>query len=257
MQLVEVIVAEKTSDETRLHALDLVQAPARPPSWSDRRGFYTSRVFGTYLTEGIAMLQTAWRQRSSRTRVGWRACMPPLGLADEVGLALMYQVGVQTKKDLGDAAPVNPSDPVLELLVARAGRKDNAGAASTTTTTADGDSGPVWTHFPRADVQPSPDEVIERYLYVQAVEAARCMDEGVVQAIPDADGRHSRLGLAPHTGGPLSFIDGVGVAAFVSGRRAGRCPWRAVSSARAAADHGSGGPCLLCAAGRGGLRAAA
>ena len=132
----------------------------------------------------------------------------------------MYQVGVQTKKDLGDAAPVNPSHPVLELLVAQAGRKGKRSGGGFYDYDEAGGRG-LWSglaeHFPRADVQPSSDDVIERYLYVQAVEAARCMDEGVVRAIPDADvGAILGWGFAPYSGGPLSFIDGVGVAAFVA-----------------------------------------
>ncbi len=220
MPLVEVIRAEHTSDETLAWALDAVQALGKTPIVvNDARGFYTSRVFGTYITEGMAMLAAgvapALIENAGRAS---GMPMPPLGLADEVGLALMHQVGVQTRKDLGDAAPDNPSNDVLEVLVAKLDRSGKRGGRGFYD---HGDDKRLWTglqdHFPVAAAQPSADELVERYLYVQALEAARCMDAGVLLAKEDADvGAIMGWGFAPWSGGPLSYIDRVGVAAFVA-----------------------------------------
>ena len=219
MPLVEVIRAEHTSDETLAHALDFVQAIGKTPIVvNDARGFYTSRVFGTYITEGMVMLQEGIKPaliENAGKRSGMP--MPPLGLADEVGLGLMYQVGQQTQADLGDAAPKNPSTAVLEALVQgndRAGKRTGAGFYDYS---ADGKrlwSGLAALYPPGA--QPAVTDLVERFLYTQALEAARCMDEGILLAAADADvGAVMGWGFAPYTGGPLSYIDTIGAAAFV------------------------------------------
>ena len=143
--------------------------------------------------------------------------MPPLGLADEVGLALMYQVGHQTRADLGDDAPHNPSTPVLEAMVNghdRAGKRHGAGFYDYS------DSGKrLWSGlaelYPHAE-QPEVSDLVERFLFAQALEAARCMDQGILLAAADADvGAVMGWGFAPYTGGPLSYIDTIGIPAFV------------------------------------------
>jgi len=220
MPLVEVIRAEKTSDETLAHALDFVQAIGKTPIVvNDSRGFYTSRVFGTYITEGMVMLQEGIKPaliENAGKRSGMP--MPPLGLADEVGLGLMYQVGAQTRADLGDAAPHNPSTAVLEAMVQdhdRAGKRTGAGFYEYS------DKGKhLWSGlaelYPNGE-QPEVTALVERFLFAQAVEAARCMDEGVLLAAADADvGAVMGWGFAPYTGGPLSYIDTMGASTFVA-----------------------------------------
>jgi 3-hydroxyacyl-CoA dehydrogenase / enoyl-CoA hydratase / 3-hydroxybutyryl-CoA epimerase len=221
MGLVEIIVGEKTSDQALAWSLDAVQALGKTPIVvNDSRGFYTSRVFGTYITEGSIMLLDGIKPaliENAGKQSGMP--MPPLSLADEVGLGLMYQVGVQTRKDLGDAAPDNPSQAVLELLVTkqeRTGRRSGKGFYDY-----NGKSKSLWKslgeHFPVAETQPVSCELVERFLFVQAIEAARCVDEGVVTAKEDVDvGAVLGWGFAPYTGGPLSFIDRIGVKAFVA-----------------------------------------
>lgn len=221
MQLVEVIRAEQTSDATLAHALDLVKALGKTPIVvRDSRGFYTSRVFGTYITEGMAMLADGVAPaliENAGKQTGMP--MPPLGLADEVGLGLMLQVGKQTRADLGDAAPANPSTPVLEALVTDAGRTGKRGDGGFYDH-ADGGRA-LWSglgeRFPMAAEQPDVQELKDRFLYVQALEAVRCMEEGILLAAADADvGAVLGWGFAPWTGGPLSFVDMVGAGAFVA-----------------------------------------
>jgi 3-hydroxyacyl-CoA dehydrogenase/enoyl-CoA hydratase/3-hydroxybutyryl-CoA epimerase len=221
MGLVEVIVGKQTSDQTLAWALDAVQSLGKTPIVvNDSRGFYTSRVFGTYITEGSIMLLDGVKPALIEN-AGMQSGMPmaPLSLSDEVGLGLMYQVGVQTKEDLGEAAPVNPSQGVLETLVkqnGRTGKRSGKGFYEYS----DSDKS-LWKglsrHFPMAEEQPNPEALIERFLYVQAIEAARCVDEGVVTAKEDVDvGAILGWGFAPYTGGPLSYIDRIGLAAFVA-----------------------------------------
>jgi 3-hydroxyacyl-CoA dehydrogenase / enoyl-CoA hydratase / 3-hydroxybutyryl-CoA epimerase len=220
MPLIEVIRGEKTSDACLAKVLDFVrQINKTPIVVNDSRGFYTSRVFGTYITEGMAMLSEGIHPAVIE-RAGQVAGMPmpPLGLADEVGLALMHQVGLQTKEDLGDAHTPNPASPILEKMVVgldRTGKKSGSGFYAY-----DGDEKRLWpelaVHFPIRDAQPSLKEVVQRYLYAQAIEAARCMEEEVLLAAADADvGAIMGWGFAPYTGGPLCYIDTIGAGAFV------------------------------------------
>jgi len=221
MGLVEVIVGKQTSEQTLAWALDAVQALGKTPIVvNDSRGFYTSRVFGTYITEGSIMLLDGVKPALIEN-AGMQSGMPmpPLSLSDEVGLGLMYQVGLQTQADLGEAAPHNPAQAVMETLVMghdRSGKRSGRGFYDY-----DEAGKTLWAglgeHFPVEDAQPSAAALIERFLYVQAIEAARCMDEGVVIAKEDVDvGAILGWGFAPYTGGPLSYIDRIGVGSFVA-----------------------------------------
>jgi 3-hydroxyacyl-CoA dehydrogenase/enoyl-CoA hydratase/3-hydroxybutyryl-CoA epimerase len=220
MPLVEVIRGEKTSDACLARTLDYVQQIGKTPIVvNDARGFYTSRVFGTYVTEGIAMI-TEGIEPALIENAGKMSGMPmpPLGLADEVGVGLMHSVGAATKKDLGDAYKPNPSTPVLAFLVEeheRVGRKVGKGFYDY----AEDGSRSLWTglreKYPVVGEQPDVQELINRFLYVQALETARCMEQGVLLAPEDADvGAIMGWGFAPFTGGPLSLIDTVGAEAF-------------------------------------------
>ena len=220
MPLVEVIRGEKTSDECLARTLDYVQQIGKTPIVvNDARGFYTSRVFGTYVTEGIAMI-TEGIEPALIENAGKMSGMPmpPLGLADEVGVGLMHSVGVATKKDLGDDYKPNPSTPVLAFLVEeheRVGRKVGKGFYDY----AEDGSRSLWQglreKYPVAEAQPDVQELIKRFLYVQSLETARCMEQGVLLAPEDADvGAIMGWGFAPFTGGPLSLIDTVGAETF-------------------------------------------
>lgn len=221
MPLVEVIVGEQTSDRALAWALDAVQALGKTPIVvNDSRGFYTSRVFGTYITEGSVMLQEGIAPALIENAGKMSGMpMPPLALADEVGLALMYQVGLQTRADLGDDAPHNPSQDVLEVLVAQQDRTGKRGGRGFYDYGEHGKT--LWdglaAHFPAREDQPTAEALIERFLYAQCIEAARCMDAGVLRAVEDADvGAILGWGFAPYTGGPLSYIDRIGLQAFVA-----------------------------------------
>lgn len=219
MPLVEVIPGRQTSEATLAHALDLVQAIGKTPIVvKDSRGFYTSRVFATYVMEGLAMV--AEGVPPARIEAAGRQAgmpMPPLALADDVGLSLMRQIRRQTATDLGDAYVRHPGEAVLERLVdaGRRGRRDGGGFYE-----GEGEARALWSGlaslWPSSGEAPTVDALVERLLGIQAVEAARCMAEGLLQAPIDADvGAVLGWGMAPWTGGPCSYIDTIGAATFV------------------------------------------
>jgi 3-hydroxyacyl-CoA dehydrogenase / enoyl-CoA hydratase / 3-hydroxybutyryl-CoA epimerase len=223
MQLVEIIMGKKTSRAALAFAMDYVARIKKTPIVvNDSRGFYTSRVFGTYTREGMEMLVEGINPALIEN-AGKMTGMPmaPLALTDEVALDLVYKVGQQTKKDLGAAYKPSKIDPVIEKMVVelgRVGKKARKGFY-------DWPEDPkgqkrLWsgldTLVKRAVDQPDVEHLKQRFLYRQALEAARCFEENVVTNPADADvGAILGWGFAPWTGGPLSFIDTVGAAAFV------------------------------------------
>jgi 3-hydroxyacyl-CoA dehydrogenase/enoyl-CoA hydratase/3-hydroxybutyryl-CoA epimerase len=222
MPLVEIIMGEKTGDEALARALDYVQQIGKTPIVvNDNRGFYTSRCFGTYVNEGLAML-TDGVVPALIENGGRMAGMPvgPLAVGDEVSIELAHKVREQTKKDLGDNYVANPGDAVIDAMMkeGRIGRKAGKGYYDYPE---DGKK-TLWPglqeHFPPKpeDEQPGIDEVKKRFLFRQAVEAARCFEEGVVTDPADGDiGAIFGWGFAPFTGGPFSLMDTVGIDEFV------------------------------------------
>jgi 3-hydroxyacyl-CoA dehydrogenase/enoyl-CoA hydratase/3-hydroxybutyryl-CoA epimerase len=225
MMLVEIIRGEKTSDETVAKAIDYVLKIKKTPIVvNDGRGFYTSRCFMTFLQEGIEMLVDGIAPAMIEN-VGRMTGMPrgPLEMADDVALDLAHKIVDQTAKDLGKAYKPGKLDAILKRLVVdlgRYGRKNGKGFYDYP------EKGPKRLWAGLDDLAPvtvprSSPELIEkirtRLLYRQAVEAARCFEEGVVTDPRDADvGAILGWGFAPWTGGPLSLIDTVGASSFVA-----------------------------------------
>jgi len=222
MPLVEIIVGKETGDEAIARALDYVQQIRKTPIVvNDSRGFYTSRVFSVFTREGIAMLAEGVSPALIEN-VAKFAGMPvgPLAVTDEVSLELSYHVGMQTRKDLGDAYQVTPADEVVRKFVEdldRRGKRFGKGFYDYP----EGGKKHLWEglaeHFPPAAKQPEPEEVKKRLLYAQAIEAVRCMDENVVTTPADADiGSIFGWGFPPYTGGAISYIETVGLKEFVA-----------------------------------------
>ena len=224
MGLVEIIMGEQTSQETLAKAVDYVLKIRKTPIVvNDSRGFYTSRCFGTFLQEGMEML-TDGIAPAIIDNVGRATGMPrgPLEMHDDVALDLSLKVRTQAKHDLGDAFVANASDPIVEEMVTKLGRYGRKNGRGFYDYAADGtkllwpglaDLAPV----SRSDADAAlVEEIRKRLLYRQAVEAARCMEERVVTDPREADvGAILGWGFAPWTGGPISMIDGIGVARFV------------------------------------------
>ena len=215
MPLVEVILGEKTSDHTLAWALDYVQQLKKTPiTVNDSRGFYTSRVFKTYVLEGMALLKEGVAPALIEN-AGKLAGMPvgPLALSDEVSLELMERISRQTRKDLGAAYVAHPADDVVQYMVhevKRIGKKMGTGFYDYPAD-ADGTKS-LWTglgeHFPQAEQQPDVEYIQQRLLYAQAVETLHCMAEGVITRAHETDiGSILGWGFAPHTGGVISFIE--------------------------------------------------
>ena len=222
MPLVEVIVGEKTGDVAIAQALDYIQQIRKTPIVvNDSRGFYTSRVFGTYSKEGIMMLAEGVNPALIEN-VAKHAGMPvgPLAVTDEVSIELSYHVLKMTREALGDDYVASAADAVITKFIEeldRTGKKSGKGFYAYP----EGGKKHLWSglveHFPLAAEQPEADEVRKRMLYVQAIDSVRCMDEGVVTHPADADiGSIFGWGFPPYTGGTISFIETEGLSNFVA-----------------------------------------
>ncbi len=222
MPLVEIIRGGKTSDACLARAMDFVRAIRKTPIVvNDSRGFFTSRVFATYVTEGIAMLAEGVNP-ALIDNAGRMAGMPvgPLALADEVSIDLMHKVRKQTMADLGDAYRPSPADPVVDRFVETLGRIGRKAGKGFYDYPAEGKKR-LWPglaeQFPVSADQPSADEVIRRLMHIQGVETARCLEEGVITDPRDADvGSILGWGFAPHYGGVMSMIHTIGIDDFVA-----------------------------------------
>ncbi len=224
MPLVEIIVGKKTGHAAIAKALDYVAAIRKTPIVvNDSRGFYTSRCFGTYVQEGLALLGEG-TVPALIENIGKQMGMPvgPLAVNDEVGLDLSYKVGQQTRADLGDAYKPGPADGVITKMheLGRQGRKNARGFYVYPDAPA---KKYLWPELSEtvagglAVVQPAPADVRERLLYRQLVECARCFAEGVLETPEDGDlGAIFGWGFAPFTGGPFSHMDTVGIAKVVA-----------------------------------------
>lgn len=222
MPLVEVIVGRDTSEATLARALDYVKTIGMTPIVvNDSRGFYTSRVFSTYVLEGLAMLAEGVAPALIEN-AGLLAGMPvgPLALTDEVSSELIHKITRQTRADLGDAYVARPGEDVAARMVelGRLGRKAGLGYYDYP---ASGGKKALWPglaqEFPLAAEQPDVAALIERLVTVQAVETARCLEERVLTTARDADvGAILGWGFPAFRGGPASYIHGVGVDAFVA-----------------------------------------
>ena len=228
MPLVEIIMGEKTDDETLAKAFDYVlQIGKTPIVVNDSRGFYTSRVFATYVTEGIAMLGEGIHPRSIEV-AGLKAGMPmpPLALQDEVSLSLVMHITDQTNKDLEAEGkpPVNhPSYKVLEVVGREHNREGKKVGKGFYDYPENGEK-QLWpeltTLFPPKAEQPPLQDLVDRMLFIQANESAKCYEENVVRSVADTNmGSIFGWGFAPNQGGTLQFINAMGVDKFVARSR--------------------------------------
>jgi 3-hydroxyacyl-CoA dehydrogenase / enoyl-CoA hydratase / 3-hydroxybutyryl-CoA epimerase len=224
MMLVEIILGEKTGEQAIARSLDYVMKIKKTPIVvNDGRGFYTSRCFGTYVAEGMAMLEEGYAP-ALIDNIGRMTGMPrgPLEMHDDVALDLSVKIAKQTAADLGDKYQPLPGSQIVQKMVeelGRYGRKNGMGFY-------DYDQKPKKLWAGLAELAPvkindSTPELVEdqkqRLLYRQAVEVARCWEEGVIDDPREADvGAILAWGFAPWTGGPITLIDQTGLKAFVA-----------------------------------------
>ena len=222
MPLVEIIKGEGTSPETLARAMDYVMAIRKTPIVvNDSRGFYTSRVFATYVREGLAMLAEGVNPALIEN-AGRMAGMPvgPLAMADEVSIDLMYKVDTQTRKDMGDDYVEMPGDDLVRRMVEDLGRIGKKAGKGFYDYPEKGGKR-LWPGLaeecPAAAEQPDVEDVKKRLMYIQSVETARCMEEGVITEKRDADvGSIMGWGFPPFRGGVLSLVDTIGIQDFVA-----------------------------------------
>ncbi|GLK68486.1 3-hydroxyacyl-CoA dehydrogenase NAD-binding domain-containing protein [Hansschlegelia plantiphila] len=224
MQLVEVIVGDKTGDVALATALDYVRMIRKTPIVvRDRRGFFANRCVIAYLLEGHLLL-TEGVPAAMIENVAKQAGMPvgPLSLNDEVALDLGLKILRATKKQFGPIAIPPAQEKLLTALVeteGRLGRKNGKGFYDYP----EGGKKRLWPGLSALqEIKLDPEtidltELRNRLLVTQALEASRTVEEGVITDVREADvGAILGFGFAPFTGGPLSFIDGMGAAAFLA-----------------------------------------
>jgi 3-hydroxyacyl-CoA dehydrogenase/enoyl-CoA hydratase/3-hydroxybutyryl-CoA epimerase len=227
MMLVEIILGKQTGNKALTVALDYVRAIRKTPIVvNDSRGFYTSRVVGTYIREGHLML-TEGVPPAMIENVGRMAGMPvgPLALNDEVAVDLAWKILKATEADLGAKAIDPRQKKLLQEMVEKRGRFGRKNGKGFYDYPANGPK-KLWPDL--ADLQPKkldPDSIdIEelklRLLGIQALETARCFEEKVLTDVREADvGSILGFGFAPFSGGTLSWIDMMGTKNFVAACR--------------------------------------
>ena len=224
MPLVEIITGEKTSEKTLAEAYDFVQQIAKTPIVvKDIRGFFTSRVFCTFTKEGIAMLGEGISPASIENGA-FLSGFPvgPLAITDEVTLTLIDKIRKQEIKDLqaeGLPVPEHPANDIIEQMLEmdRAGRSTGGGFYDYPESGRKYLSPQLKDMFYREEAQIPLQDIKDRLLFIQAVETVRCLEEGVLSSVRDANiGSIMGIGYPAWTGGVLQFINQYGVAEFVT-----------------------------------------
>jgi 3-hydroxyacyl-CoA dehydrogenase/enoyl-CoA hydratase/3-hydroxybutyryl-CoA epimerase len=237
MQMVEIVVGKETSEETLAKAWDyILQIKKAGIVVNDSPGFYTSRVFGTFISEGNHLLVEGVAPaliENAATAVGMP--MPPLAISDQVGLGTMHKVAKQAQKDAaaeGKPWEPSPAQAIVASLIEdhdRWGahpppREDGSARRAGGFYDYEDDGKRLWPGLSAAmsrfisarDEQPSAEEVERRYVFVQCLEAARCLEEGVITDVRDGDvGVIMAVGFPAFTGGPFTYIDNYGLDEFV------------------------------------------
>jgi len=226
MKLVEIIRGARTDDETVARAFDVVMALGKLPIVvNDSRGFFTSRVFGTFVMEGATMLAEGVPAPLIE-HAALAAGMPvgPLAVLDETSLALSVQVLDQTRADLaaeGKSYEPVPGELLVERMVKALKRPGRAGGGGFYDYPK-GEAKRLWpelrTLFEKAEAtQPSIDALKQRLLYRQSIETARCFAEGVLTSTAEANiGSIFGIGFPAWTGGALQFIESEGRERFIA-----------------------------------------
>jgi 3-hydroxyacyl-CoA dehydrogenase/enoyl-CoA hydratase/3-hydroxybutyryl-CoA epimerase len=224
MQLVEIIKGRKTSAETLARAYDYVlQIGKIPIVVNDSRGFYTSRTFGTFVAEGCAMLAEGI-PAAVIENAGRLAGMPvgPLAVIDETSMSLSVAVMEQTQADLeaeGKKYVPQPGQELLVRMVKEFKRPGRAGGGGFYEYPKEGKKF-LWPelakHFGRKNAKWDFEELKERLLYRQAIETARCLEEGVLEHVHDGNiGSIFGIGFPAWAGGALQYVNHVGTKKFV------------------------------------------
>ncbi len=225
MKLVEIIRGKDTDDESVARAYDYVLAIGKTPIVvNDSRGFFTSRVFGTFVMEGASMLDEGIPAPLVE-QAGLAAGMPvgPLAVMDETSLSLSVHVLDQTRADFaadGQTYTATRGELFTEKMVKELNRAGRAAGGGYYDYPA-GAKKQLWPGLKQFEKPLTEDpqavlaELKDRLLYRQAIETARCMAENVLTSTHDANiGSIFGIGFPAWTGGAMQFIYSEGVERF-------------------------------------------
>lgn len=218
MQLVEIIKGQNTSLETLAKAFDFVQQIGKTPIVvNDSRGFFTSRVFGGFVQEGLRLL--AEGVHPARIEMAaLKAGMPvgPLAIQDEVSLTLSEHVAAETRKALraeGKDLPHSAADEVIDRMIHQFQRQGKAAGAGFYDYPENAKKH-LWaglSHWNK-DTDISEQEMMDRFLFVQSLDTLRCLEEGVLTSVVDANvGSIFGIGFAPWSGGAIQYLNQYGL----------------------------------------------
>lgn len=227
MPLVEIVKGARTGSDALARAFDLVRRLGRTPVVvHDSRGFFTSRVIGRFLDEGMALIGEG-AEPASIEQAAAQAGYPVkvLSLMDELTLTLPRRIRAEARRaeeEQGRELPPHPAEAVLDRMVeefGRAGRSAGAGFYEYE----EGRRTRLWPglreHFTRSEVRIPFEDMKERMLFAEALDSVRCLEEGVLTSVADANvGSVLGIGFPPWTGGVLQYINSYpgGPAGFVA-----------------------------------------
>ncbi|MCX4749870.1 3-hydroxyacyl-CoA dehydrogenase NAD-binding domain-containing protein [Kitasatospora sp. NBC_01287] len=237
MPLVEIIKGEATGEEAVARAFDLVRRLGKTPIVvNDSRGFFTSRVIGQFINEGVAMVAEGVEPASieqAAAQAGYPAKV--LSLLDELTLTLPRKIraeAVRAAEEAGEPLLPHPAEVVFDRMVEEFGRPGRSGGAGFYEYDADGRRGRLWPglreHFGRGGgeggegVEVPFEDMKERMLFAEALDSVRCLEEGVLTSVADANvGSILGIGFPAWTGGVLQYINGYpgGAAGFTARAR--------------------------------------
>ncbi|GIH03029.1 3-hydroxyacyl-CoA dehydrogenase [Rhizocola hellebori] len=216
MPLVEIIKGRHTSEESVARALDLVALIRKTPIVvNDSRGFFTSRVIGTFTNEGISMLGEGLNPSSieqASAQAGYPA--PVLSLMDELTLTLPRKIRQETAEAVraaGGTWLAHPADLVIDRMIDEFGRRGRSTGAGFYDYDDTGKRAGLWPglseHFGNGTEIPFED-MKERMLFAEALESIKCLEEGVLTSVADANvGSILGIGFPAWTGGVLQYVN--------------------------------------------------
>ncbi|MEV7277464.1 3-hydroxyacyl-CoA dehydrogenase NAD-binding domain-containing protein [Streptomyces sp. NPDC093111] len=231
MPLVEIIKGARTGDEALARAFDLVrQINKTPIVVNDSRGFFTSRVIGHFINEGVAMIGEGAEPASveqAAAQAGYPAKV--LSLMDELTLTLPRKIRNETRRAVEEAGGTwtsHPGELVIDRMVDEFGRTGRSGGAGFYDYAEDGRRGRLWPGLREHFTKPGTDipfrDMQERMLFAEALDTVRLVEEGVLTSVADANiGSILGIGFPAWTGGVLQYVNGYegGVAGFVARAR--------------------------------------
>ncbi|OLF17920.1 3-hydroxyacyl-CoA dehydrogenase NAD-binding domain-containing protein [Actinophytocola xanthii] len=228
MPLLEIIVGEQTSDAALAKAFDVAQQIKKTPIVvNDSRGFFTSRVIGTFMIEALSMVAEGLHPASVE-QAGAQAGFPspPLQLLDELTLTLPQKIIRETRAGIeaeGGTWVVPAAEPLIDRMVDEFDRRGRSSGAGCYDYGQDGKRTTLWPglveHFTKDGAEIPFEDMKERMLFAPALETVRCLDEGVLRSVPDANiGSIMGIGFPPWTGGVIQYINNYpgGPAGFVA-----------------------------------------